>query len=90
MTTLTNVFADLRCEQPAALLLKANLMVVMLHEIALQGWSRDELTSRLSISLDRVGQLLQHDFNGFSLNEVVEMAAAIGVRTKVLKAPRSS
>lgn len=79
--TAQNVFAELECDQPAALLLKAQLMVAVLNHVELNGWGAD------AISPARSALLQQHDFNSFSLDEMVEIAAQFEIQVQIAKRP---
>ncbi|MFL1529190.1 hypothetical protein [Pseudomonas sp. O230] len=79
--TAQNVFADLKCDQPAALLLKAQLMVAVLDHVKLNGWGAN------AISPARSALLQQHDFNAFPLEEMVEIAAQLEIRLQIAQRP---
>lgn len=72
-----NVFAELGCDQPAALQLKAQLMVAVLDHVKRHGWGTAAESARL----------LQHDFNALSLDEMVEIAARFEIRLQITQSP---
>lgn len=73
-----NVFAVIGCDNPAALLLKAQLNQVRSVEV-----TQDPSISSLGLSADQLAKLLQEDFNAFSLDEMVELAARIQIRLEI-------
>ena len=75
-----NVFADIGCSNPAALQLKARLMVAINNHVKSQQWSSAEAAHQLNLTLTRVHSLLDQQFNAFSLDDIVELAAAIEIR----------
>lgn len=75
-----NVFTDIGCSNPAALQLKARLMVAIDTHIKNQQWSPAESAHQLNLPLARVHSLLDQQFNAFSLDEIVELADAIDIR----------
>lgn len=76
--TLSNVFKDIGLEMPAALLLKSQLMVAVLDHVKANGWGSAD------VEPGRAELLLQHDFNSFTLDEVVEMADRLGIKVQIL------
>jgi predicted XRE-type DNA-binding protein len=74
-----NVFADLNCDQPAVLQLKAKLMIALRSWVIAQQQTGAEIAQQLDTSQDRVELLLADRFNAFNLEEVVEMAAGAGI-----------
>lgn len=78
-----NVFADLQCDQPNALLLKAKLMVILRSWVIARQQPRSEISQQLSTSWERVELLLADRFNAFTLEEIVEMAAGAGIRLNI-------
>ena len=74
--SIGNVFSDIGCRNPAALQLKARLMIAIDNHIK----ARNQLVN--STLPSRVHSLLDQQFNAFSLDEIVELAAAIEIRMK--------
>jgi len=87
-TSSGNVFADLECANPEALLLKADLIIALRDVTKTQGWSVADLARQLNIPKKRAHQLLRGHFNGFTLDEIVEFASCAGIRAEmILQAP---
>jgi len=82
-TSSGNVFADLQCDQPTVLLLKAKLMVILRSWVSAQQQTRSETALQLNTSLEQIELLLADRFNAFTLQEIVEMAAGAGIRLNI-------
>jgi len=82
-TSSGNVFADLHCDQPAVLQLKAKLMSSLRSWVIAQQQTGAEIAQQLNISRERMELLLADRFNAFTLEEVVEMAAGAGIRLDI-------
>lgn len=74
-----NVFADLDCDQPAVLLLKAQLMAAVLDHVKLNGWG--------AVPPPQSALIAQHDFNAISLEEMIELAAQFEIRLQIAQRP---
>ena len=83
-TSSGNVFSDLECDQPAALQLKAKLMISLRSWVSAQQQTRSETASQLNTSQERIELLLADHFNAFTLEEIVEMAAGAGIRLDIV------
>lgn len=83
-TSSGNVFADLECANPEALLLKADLIIALRGVTKTQGWSGTDLARQLHIPKKRAHQLLRGHFNEFTLDEIVELAIGAGIRTEII------
>ncbi|MNK75868.1 hypothetical protein D3C87_954200 [compost metagenome] len=83
-TSSGNVFADLECANPEALLLKADLIIALRDVTKTQRWSGADLARQLNIPKKRAHQLLRGHFNEFTLDEIVGLATGAGVRTKII------
>jgi predicted XRE-type DNA-binding protein len=79
-----NVFADLECSNPAALLLQSELMIALRKLAQNQQWSSLQLSQQLTIPPDRAHQLLHGSINDFTLEEIVELATGAGIRTEII------
>ena len=82
-TKTDNAFAEIGCTTPEALLLKAKLMVTVVNVIRKNGHPPNRAASHLGLSVTRLRQLLQQDFNAFSLDEMVELAARLNIRMEI-------
>ncbi len=78
-----NVFAQIGCTTPEALLLKAKLMVAVVNLVRDNAYPPNRSASNLGLSVNRLSQLLQEDFNAFSLDEMVELAARLKIRMEI-------
>jgi predicted XRE-type DNA-binding protein len=78
-----NVFAVIGCDNPEALLLKAQLMTAVLNQVRAMEATQAPSISSLGLSADQLAKLLQEDFNAFSLDEMVELAARIQIRLEI-------
>lgn len=78
-----NVFAVIGCDQPEALLLKAQLMTAVLSQVRALEPTQDLSGPSLRLSTDQLAKLLQEDFNAFSLDEMVELAALLDIRLEI-------
>ena len=75
-----NAFADIGCSNPTALQLKARLMAAIDNHVKNQQWSHTESARQFNLPIARVHSLLDQQFNAFSLDEIVELAAAVQIR----------
>jgi len=82
-TKTDNAFAEIGCTTPEALLLKAKLMVTVVNQIRKSGHPPNRAASHLGLSVTRLSQLLQQEFNAFSLDEMVELAARLNIRMEI-------
>ena len=82
-TKTNNVFAELGCATPEALLLKAKLMAAVTNQMRDNGDPPNRAASHLSLSVNRLNQLLQQEFHAFSLDEMVEIAARLNIRMEI-------
>ena len=82
-TKIDNAFAEIGCITPEALLLKAKLMVTVVNQVRNNGHPPNRTASHLGLSATRLSQLLQQDFNAFSLDEMVELAARLNIRMEI-------
>ena len=82
-TKTDNAFAEIGCTTPEALLLKAKLMVTVINRVRDNGYYPNRAASHLGLSVKRLSQLLQQDFNAFSLDEMVELAARLNIRMEI-------
>jgi len=78
-----NVFADLECKNPSALLLQANLMIALRDLAQRRQWSTQQMGQQLNISTDQAHQMLYGSINDFTLEEIIEVAAHAGIHTEV-------
>lgn len=78
-----NVFADTGCSNPAALQLKARLMIAIDNHLKSQQWSPAESAHQLNLPPARLHSLLDQQFNAFSLDEIIELAAALQIRLEL-------
>jgi predicted XRE-type DNA-binding protein len=83
------VFADLKCSNPAALLLQSDLMIALRKLAQNQQWSSPQLGLKLNIPANRAHQLLHGSINEFTLDEIVELATGAGIRTEIILPPPS-
>lgn len=89
-TKTDNAFAEIGCTTPEALLLKAKLMVTVINRVRDNGYHPNRAASHLGLSVSRVSQLLQEDFNAFSLDEIVELAARLNIRMEIVTSVKAS
>ena len=89
-TKTENVFADIGCHTPEALLLKAKLMVAVVNLVRDNAYPPNHAASNLGLSVNRLSQLLQEDFNAFSLDEIVELAARLNIRMEIVTSVKAS
>jgi len=89
-TKTENVFAEIGCSTPEALLLKAKLMVAVVNRIRENAYPPNHAASNLGLSVNRLSQLLQDDFNAFSLDEIVELAACLEIRMEIITSVKAS
>ena len=82
-TKTENVFAEIACTTPEALLLKAKLMVAVLNQVRDNALPPNRAASNLGLSVNRLHQLFKEDFNAFSLDEMVELAARLNIRMEI-------
>lgn len=82
-TSSGNVFSDLECFNPAALVLQSKLMIALRKLTQDQQWSSSQLSQQLNITTDRTHLLLHGSINDFSLDEIVELATSVGIRTEI-------
>ena len=82
-TKTENVFAEIGCTTPEALLLKAKLMVAVLNQVRDNTFPKNRAASNLGLSVNRLNQLLKEDLNAFSLDEMVELAALLNIRMEI-------
>jgi len=82
-TKTENVFAEIGCTTPEALLLKAKLMVAVLNQVRDNTFPKNRAASNLGLSVNRLNQLLKEDLNAFSLDEMVELAARLNIRMEI-------
>ena len=82
-TKIDNAFAEIGCPTPEALLLKAKLMVAVVNRVRDNAYPPNHAASDLGLSVNRLSQLLQEDFNAFSLDEMVELAARLNIRMEI-------
>lgn len=82
-TSSGNVFADLHCDQPAVLQLKAKLMIALRSWVIAQQPTGADIAQQLNTSRERVELLLADRFNSFTLEEMVEMVAGAGIRLDI-------
>ena len=82
-TKTENVFAEIGCTTPEALLLKAKLMVAVLNQVRDNAFPKNRAASDLGLSVNRLNQLLKEDLNAFSLDEMVELAARLNIRMEI-------
>ena len=82
-TKTDNVFTEIGCTTPEALLLKAKLMVAVVNQMHDNASPQSRAASHLGLSVTRLRQLLQQDFNAFSLDEMVELAARLNIRMEI-------
>ena len=78
-----NVFTEIGCTTPEALLLKAKLMVAVVNQLHDNASPQNRAVSHLGLSVNRLRKLLQGDFNAFSLDEMVELAARLNIRMEI-------
>ena len=78
-----NVFADLECSNPAALLLQSELMIALRKLVQDEQWSNVQLGEQLNITTDRAHLLRHGSINDFTLDEIVELATSAGIRTDI-------
>lgn len=78
-----NVFTEIGCATPEALLLKAKLMVSVVNQLHDNAYPQNSAASHLGLSVNRLSKLLQGDFNAFSLDEMVELAARLNIRMEI-------
>lgn len=83
-TSSGNVFADLGCSTPAALLLQSRLMIALRKLAQDQQWSSPQLGQQLNIPTDRAHRLLHGSINDFTLDEIVELATGAGIRIEII------
>lgn len=83
-TSSGNVFADLECSNPAALLLQSELMMGLRRLAKDRQWSTPQLSQQFNIPTDRAYLLLHGSINDFTLVEIVELAARVGIRTEII------
>ena len=89
-TKTENVFAEIGCPTPEALLLKAKLMVAVVNRVRDNAYPQNHAASDLGLSVNRLSQLLQEDFNAFSLDEMVELAARLNIRMEIVTSVKAS
>ena len=82
-TKTNNVFAELGCATPEALLLKAKLMAAVTNQMRDNALPNNRAASNLGLSVNRLNQLLKEDLNAFSLDEMVELAARLNIRMEI-------
>lgn len=83
-TSSGNVFTDLECSNPAALLLQSGLIIALRKLAQEQQWSNAQLGEQLNITTDRARLLLHGSINDFTLDEIVELATNAGIRTEII------
>lgn len=83
-TSSGNVFSDLECSNPAALLLQSELIIALRKLAQDQQWSTHQLSQQFNIPTDRAYLLLHGSINDFTLVEIVELAARVGIRTEII------
>jgi predicted XRE-type DNA-binding protein len=82
-TKTENVFAEIGCTTPEALMLKAKLMVAVLNQVRDNALPKNRAESNLGLSVNLLNQLLKEDLNAFSLDEMVELAALLNIRMEI-------
>ena len=89
-TKTENVFTEIGCAAPEALLLKAKVMVAVVNRVRGNAYPPNHAASDLGLSVNRLSQLLQEDFNAFSLDEIVELAARLKIRMEIVTSVKAS
>lgn len=79
-----NVFAEIGCATPEVLLLKAKLMVAVVNQMRDNGYPKNDAASHLGLSVNRLNQLLQQNFNAFSLDDMIELASRLNIRVEIV------
>lgn len=85
-----NVFAEIGGHTPEALLMKVKLMVAVVNRVRDNAYPPNHAASNLGLSVSHVSQLLQDDFNAFSLDEIVELAARLNIRMEIVTSVKAS
>ena len=79
--TVQTVFYDV-CDtraEAARLTARADLMIAINKRIKALRWTRRNLVTRLGLTLPRADELLAADLERFTVDELVSIAAGVGV-----------
>jgi predicted XRE-type DNA-binding protein len=70
-------------EQAANLTMRAELMQILQSMVSTRGWTQMEAAAHLGVTQPRVNDLMRGKFSKFSLDALVNMAAALHARVHV-------
>jgi predicted XRE-type DNA-binding protein len=80
-----NVFLDLGFDPAEAkiMALRAEVMIRMEQHLKAQGWTQAEAARRLGITQPRVSRLIKGQWQDFSLDMLLKLAARAGLEPKL-------
>jgi len=80
--TYTSVWDALEDTPEAAehMKLKSGMMIALEQQIAAKSWTEEDAAQRMKISLSRMADLVQGEFDQFSLDELLNMLVGAGLR----------
>ncbi len=70
-------------ELAAHMRLRSDLMIQLGERIKKQGWTQAEAAARCGLTQPRINELLRGRIDRFSLDALVKIASALGLRLKV-------
>jgi predicted XRE-type DNA-binding protein len=89
MTTKLQTFADAfdaladTPDEAANLRARADLMDALMHMVAAEGWTQTQAAKRCGVTQPRMNDLLRGRISRFSLDALVNMAAACGFHVRM-------
>jgi predicted XRE-type DNA-binding protein len=89
MTTKLQTFADAfdaladTPDEAANLRARADLMDALMHMVAAEGWTQTQAAKRCGVTQPRMNDLLRGRVSRFSLDALVNMAAASGFQVRM-------
>jgi predicted XRE-type DNA-binding protein len=80
-----NIFADLGFppEEAAIYALRSELMNRLEQVLSERGWTAEESAERLNIGVSRAAELLRGNWQNFSLDMLITLAARVGLKTRM-------
>jgi predicted XRE-type DNA-binding protein len=78
-----NVYADLGCENPEKMLLKAHLVMLLSKAIKAKGLNQYQAAELLGIDQSKVSALVRGQFRGFSLERLFRFLNALDLDVEV-------
>jgi predicted XRE-type DNA-binding protein len=83
-----NVFADMGCDHPEELQVKAELARQIYHRIRALHTTQADLAERLHLQQPEVSKLANARYTGFSTDRLLTILAALGMKVDIRVSPQ--